>query len=274
MSYALSFKPDAAVEVGLDEAGRGSLFGRLYVGAVVFAKEEEDFFDHGATLKTIRDSKTLTPRNRAILYDYIQEAALDKAVAFAEAAEVDEFNVLQADLRCMHRALDSLTIPVDRILVDGDHWKPWRNKDNDGRDQTCELRHTSEHPVRLGERDTVNIKQSQGWQNGQTSDRDVEAHTIVDGDASYLSIAAAGILAKVAHDEWITEVCATHPEWVEHYGLLGNKGYGTAAHMRGLQLHGATEEHRRSFAPVARALGLTVKEKSKAPKKGRWAGED
>jgi len=134
----------------------------------------------------------------------------------------------------MHRALDSLTIPVDRILVDGDHWKPWRNTDG----------------------------------------RDVEAHTIVDGDASYLSIAAAGILAKVAHDEWITEVCGTHPEWVEHYGLLGNKGYGTAAHMRGLQLHGATEEHRRSFAPVARALGLTVKEKSKAPKKGRWAGED
>ncbi len=235
MPYALSFKSDAAVEVGLDEAGRGSLFGRLYVGAVVFAKDEEDFFDHGATLKTIRDSKTITPRQRAILYDYIQEAALDKAVAYAEAAEVDEFNVLQADLRCMHRALDSLTIPVDRILVDGDHWKPWRGADG----------------------------------------RDVEAHTIVDGDASYLSIAAAGILAKVAHDEWITEACTAHPDWAEHYGLLGNKGYGTAAHMRGLQLHGVTEEHRRSFAPVARALGLTVKEKSKGgARKGRWAGED
>jgi ribonuclease HII len=234
MSYALAFKPDAAVEVGLDEAGRGSLFGRLYVGAVVFAKDEENFFDHGATLNTIRDSKTLTPRKRAILYDYIQEAALDKAVAFAEAAEVDEFNVLQADLRCMHRALDSLTIPVDRILVDGDHWKPWRNAEG----------------------------------------LSVEAHTIVDGDASYLSIAAAGILAKVAHDEWITEVCGAHPEWVEHYGLLGNKGYGTAAHMRGLQLHGATEEHRRSFAPVARALGLAVKEKTRSAKKGTWAGED
>lgn len=218
----------------MDEAGRGSLFGRLYVGAVVFAKDEENFFDHGATLNTIRDSKTLTPRKRAILYDYIQEAALDKAVAYAEATEVDEFNVLQADLRCMHRALDSLTIPIDRILVDGDHWKTWRNAEG----------------------------------------RDIEAHTIVDGDASYLSIAAAGILAKVAHDEWITEACAAHPEWDEHYGLLGNKGYGTAAHMRGLQLHGATEEHRRSFAPVAKALGLAVKEKTRAVKKGRWAGDD
>ena len=164
MSYSLSFKPDALVEVGLDEAGRGCLFGRLYVGAVVFAKDEEDFFDHGATLATIRDSKTLSARKRAILYDYIQEAALDKAVAYAESTEVDEFNVLQADLRCMHRALDALTIPVHRILVDGDHWKPWRR---DG--------------------------------------KDVEAHTIVDGDASYLSIAAAGILAKEARDAWVAD---------------------------------------------------------------------
>jgi ribonuclease HII len=235
MPYALSFKPDSNVEVGLDEAGRGCLFGRLYVGAVVFAKDEEDFFDHGAALKTIRDSKTLSARKRGILYDYIEEAALDKAVAFAESTEVDEFNVLQADLRCMHRALDSLTIPVQRILVDGDHWKPWRGPDG----------------------------------------RDVEAHTLVDGDASYLSIAAAGILAKVARDEWIAEVCNTHPEWNEYYGLLSNKGYGTAAHMHGIQLHGVTEEHRRSYAPVARALGLTVKEKTKgAAKKGQWVGEE
>lgn len=234
MPYALSFKPDSQVEVGLDEAGRGCLFGRLYVGAVVFAKDETDFFDNGDTLKTIRDSKTMSAKQRAILFDYIHDAALDKAVAYAECAEVDEFNVLQADLRCMHRALDSLTIPVDRILVDGDHWKPWRHEG-----------------------------------------RDVEAHTLVDGDATYLSIAAAGILAKVAHDDWIAEVCAAHPEWHERYGLLSNKGYGTAAHMRGIQLHGVTEEHRRSFAPVARSLGLAVKEKGAARggKKG-WAGED
>jgi ribonuclease HII len=236
MSYSLSFKPDAAVEVGLDEAGRGCLFGRLYVGAVVFAKDEEDFFDQGAALKTIRDSKTLSERKRGILYDYIQEAALATSIAYAEVDEIDHYNVLQADLRCMHRALDALTIPIDRILVDGDHWKPWSAK---------------EGPV--------------------------EAHTIVDGDASYLSIAAAGILAKVARDTWVKEVCAAHPEWEERYGLVSNKGYGTAAHMRGIQLHGVTDQHRRSYAPVARALGLAVKEK-KGPRttkgRGQWAGED
>jgi ribonuclease HII len=236
MSYNLSFKPDAAVEVGLDEAGRGCLFGRLYVGAVVFAKDEEDFFDNGETLKTIRDSKTISERKRGILYDYIQEAAIATSVAYAEVDEIDTHNILQADLRCMHRALDALAVPVDRILVDGDHWKPWVSKGSNG--------------------------------------KEVEAHTIVDGDASYLSIAAAGILAKVARDTWVQEMCVANPDWNERYGLASNKGYGTAAHMRGIQLHGVTDQHRRSYAPVAKALGLAVKDKSKGPKKGRWAGQD
>ena len=63
---------DDSVEVGLDEAGRGSLWGRLYVGAVVMSPEDEAYFDNGATLKLIRDSKKLTPRRRAVLYDWIR----------------------------------------------------------------------------------------------------------------------------------------------------------------------------------------------------------
>ena len=239
MAYALSFQNDDAVEVGLDEAGRGCLFGRLYVGAVVFPKELDDFFDQGAALHMIKDSKVLTDRKRRILYDYIQECALDKAVAFAEATEVDEHNVLVADMRCMHRALNALTVPVNRILVDGDVWKPWTNEDGEV----------------------------------------VEAHTVVDGDATYLSIAAAGILAKVARDRWVEEMCATHPEWDAHYSLVKNKGYGTAAHMKGLKEHGVTDHHRRSFAPVRAALGLPVAEKQtkgsrSKPKAGVWAGQD
>ena len=213
--YKLRYKEDDAIEVGVDEAGRGCLFGRLYVGAVVFSDDKEAFFDHGATLETIKDSKVITKRRRDILYDYIQDCALDKAVGFAEAAEVDEVNVLQADLNCMHRTLDSLqNVPVSRILVDGDHWRPYR---------------------------------------------DTEGYAIVDGDAQYLAIAAAGILAKVARDRWVASVVVEHPEWDERYGLGSNMGYGTAAHMKGLSEHGATSEHRRSFRPVRDVLGLKGK---------------
>lgn len=230
--YKLRYKEDDAVEVGLDEAGRGCLFGRLYVGAVIFSNSTEDFFDHGVALKDIKDSKLLTKRRRDILYDYIQECALDKAVAFAEAEDVDRLNVLQADLTTMHRALDSLQIPIDRVLVDGNHWRPYK---------------------------------------------ETEGYAIIDGDAQYLSIAAAGILAKVARDRWIESVVASHPEWETWYGLQSNMGYGTAKHLKGIETFGVTSEHRRSFAPVRKALGFPVKEKvvkgkGKEKEKSGWMG--
>lgn len=231
-TYKLRYADDDVVEVGLDEAGRGCLFGRLYVGAVVFSNDLEDFFDHGAALNTIKDSKILTRRKREILYDYVQECALDTAVAYAEAEEVDRVNVLQADLACMHRALDTLVVPPQRILVDGDHWKPYK---------------------------------------------DTEGHTIVDGDAQYLSIAAAGILAKVARDRWVEEMVVAHPEWDAHYGLSTNMGYGTSAHLKGLSEHGATEQHRKSFAPVRAVLGLSAPARggAGAPKSAvkQWLGD-
>jgi len=226
-SYKLRYKDDDIVEVGLDEAGRGCLFGRLYVGAVVFSNDKEDFFDQGVALNEIRDSKVITKRKRDILFDYIHECALDKAIAFATAKEVDEQNVLQADLTAMHRALDSLQVPVQRVLVDGDHWRPYK---------------------------------------------DSEAHTIIDGDAQYLAIAAAGILAKVARDRWIEDIVKEFPDYDTRYGLSTNMGYGTAAHMKGLSEFGATDEHRRSFAPVRAVMGLPTKEKFVKGKK-RWLGE-
>jgi len=223
--YKLRYKQDDVVEVGLDEAGRGCLFGRLYVGAVIFSNELDNFFDHGSTLNEIRDSKLLTKRKRAILYDYIQECALDKTVAYADVDDVDRLNVLQADLMTMHKALDQLIIPVERVLVDGDHWKPYK---------------------------------------------DTEGYAIVDGDAQYLAIAAAGILAKVSRDRWIESVVAEHPEWDTWYGLSTNMGYGTQKHMDGLKQYGVTSEHRKSFAPVRVAMGLTVKDKVNKGKK--WEG--
>ena len=95
---------DGQVEVGLDEAGRGSLWGRLYVGAVIMSPEDEAYFDNGAALRQIKDSKKLTPRRRAILADYIKENAIETAVAWSEPEEIDRLNILRADMAAMHRA--------------------------------------------------------------------------------------------------------------------------------------------------------------------------
>ena len=79
---------------------------------------------------------------------------------------------------------------------------------------------------------------------------DVLAEAIVSGDALVPSISAASILAKVTRDRLLRELHLQHPE----YGFDRHKGYGTEQHMQALKTHGALAVHRRSFAPVARAL--------------------
>lgn len=76
------------------------------------------------------------------------------------------------------------------------------------------------------------------------------AEAIVKGDALVPVISAASILAKVYRDRWCGEYDLQFPQ----YGFAGHKGYGTAAHLTALRLHGACPEHRRSFAPVAGVL--------------------
>jgi Ribonuclease HII len=74
--------------------------------------------------------------------------------------------------------------------------------------------------------------------------------TLIGGDGLSVSIAAASIVAKVTRDRLMAELHQTHPQ----YGWDRNKGYGTAAHLEALRLHGATPHHRKSFAPVHNIL--------------------
>lgn len=76
------------------------------------------------------------------------------------------------------------------------------------------------------------------------------AEAVVKGDARIPAISAASILAKVARDAEMLQLHARHPE----YGFDRHKGYPTALHMSTLAEHGPLPSHRRSFAPVARAL--------------------
>ena len=215
--------PDGCVEVGLDEAGRGSLWGRLYVGAVILSPDNDDYPDEGELLRQITDSKKLSRKRRAVLATYIRENAVASVVTFADAAEVDRLNVLQADMAAMGRALDAIAamVPVQRVLVDGDTAPGWIPSLEAGAMLTT---------------DTVDVI------------------PIVEGDAHVVSIAAASILAKEAHDTWVHDMIAADPSLHERYGFGTNMGYGTAAHIAGLQTWGAHAEHRRSFAPVRRVV--------------------
>ena len=67
------------------------------------------------------------------------------------------------------------------------------------------------------------------------------------GDNTYSFIAAASILAKCAHDEYIEELCNEYPILDERYGLKANVGYGTKKHMDGIKEYGITQWHRKTY---------------------------
>jgi len=73
---------------------------------------------------------------------------------------------------------------------------------------------------------------------------------LVKGDSRIAAISAASILAKVARDREMLELHERHPQ----YGFDRHKGYPTAAHLEALARHGPCPQHRRSFAPVRRAV--------------------
>lgn len=74
--------------------------------------------------------------------------------------------------------------------------------------------------------------------------------TVVGGDSLHGQISAASILAKVARDRLMCELAVAFPQ----YGFERHKGYPTRDHIQSLNLHGVTEHHRRSFAPVRQAM--------------------
>lgn len=100
---------------GADEAGAGPLAGRVYGAAVVLPKG----WDH----PYLNDSKKVTEKRRQVLYDRILDQALAWSVAWAEAEEIDEINILNARMLAMDRAIQGLSLPPDLALIDGNRAK-------------------------------------------------------------------------------------------------------------------------------------------------------
>ena len=96
---------------GVDEAGRGPLCGPVVAAACILPD--------GFVLEGLNDSKKLTPKKRDMLFDLIRENAIAYCIAEASVEEIDELNILEADLLAMRRAIDGLSVPADIALIDG-----------------------------------------------------------------------------------------------------------------------------------------------------------
>ena len=101
---------------GVDEAGRGPIAGPVVAACVVLPPRH--------TLAGIADSKQLTPAQREALYAAITQRALAWAIGLASPREIECYNILQASLLAMRRAVLALPIPPQRVLVDGKHAIP------------------------------------------------------------------------------------------------------------------------------------------------------
>lgn len=201
-------------EIGIDEAGKGPMFGRVYAAAVVLPKmNSTDTFVH----EDLRDSKKFTSDKKLnALAKYIKEKAISWSVCYRDENAIDQFNIRQATFQAMHDSIDEAVTFLDcptsnmKLLVDGNDFKPYMFL---SRGMLKQIPHT----------------------------------TYEGGDNKFTAIAAASILAKTERDKYILDLCERNPELKEYYSIHTNKGYGTMKHLAGIREHGITKWHRKSY---------------------------
>ncbi len=153
----------------------------------------------------LNDSKQLTKRQREQLRGEIERDAVAWAVGIVTNEEIDQMNILRASITAMHRAIDQLSVRPDHLIIDGNRFYPYHDPQRDG--------------------------------------QLIPHHCIVKGDATYLAIAAASVLAKTYRDDFMTHLHQQYP----YYGWDRNAGYPTPQHRAAIRQHGTTPYHRMSF---------------------------
>ena len=110
------------IVAGVDEVGRGALFGPIFAAAVVYKKDKIP--------EGIKDSKKLTPARREFFFKKIEETAEEISVSFVSNFEIDETNIQEANIKCMREAVLKLKSKFDTVYVDGYRIKglPYKQK--------------------------------------------------------------------------------------------------------------------------------------------------
>jgi ribonuclease HII len=198
-------------EIGLDEAGRGPLFGPVVAGCVIW----EDSYNNIEGVELIIDSKKLSIKKRKIALDWIKKNVKYYGLGVVDNKIIDEINILEATKMAMNLALRELELKLEQdkktklnkkiLVIDGCNWK---------------------------DKDFMGYK----------------VNSIVGGDDKIKSIACASILAKEHHDELVVSLVNNNQDLnLDKYDLLKNKGYGTKKHIDAIKMYGYSDYHRKSF---------------------------
>ncbi|ALF58627.1 ribonuclease HII [Psychrobacter urativorans] len=238
--YPNSSKQDfqtSPLKIGVDEAGRGPLLGSVNVAAAILPNMWSDLIENkplqDTELSILTDSKQLSEKKRDILYPLVQQHAVGYLIADIPAAVIDQVNILQATMLGMRLCTEGLLVALASQLQAMTNDAPSNIK--------AELLFDGNRYPELD----YSMLAKKGIEKSS-----IDCQAWVKGDARHTSIAAASILAKVSRDQTMYELDAKYPQ----YGIAQHKGYPTKAHMQAIDNHGVLPEHRRSFAPVRRAL--------------------
>jgi ribonuclease HII len=221
------------IECGTDEAGRGCLAGPVTAAAIILqspnltlTKEEKKLEQF--VFESINDSKQLTEKKRFELRPII-ENLFDFAFTHIQNDEIDEINILNASMKAMQECVLNLKTRPEFIIVDGN--RPINGKL--GMKQTTGKIFTSEE---------IEILKS------------IPSTSIIKGDAKFLSIAAASILAKTYRDDFMDKIHEEFPM----YNWKKNKGYPTKEHREAIRKYGITKYHRKTFRLLPEQLSLDL----------------
>jgi len=221
------------IECGTDEAGRGCLAGPVSAAAIILQspninltkaqkKQEQLLF------QTLNDSKQLSKKKRFELRPII-ESLFDFSVTHIYNEEIDEINILNASMKAMQESILKLATLPEYIIVDGN--RPLNGK--------------------------LGVKQTKGK---IFSAKEIEIlssipnTSIIKGDATFLSIAAASILAKTYRDDFMDTIHEEFPM----YNWKKNKGYPTKEHREAIRKYGITKYHRKTFRLLPEQLVLDI----------------
>jgi ribonuclease HII len=209
------------LEAGTDEAGRGCLAGPVTAAALILPLEFEN--------SVLNDSKQLSEKTREQLRPIIEQQAITFAVTHLFPNEIDEINILNASMKAMQESILKLSVVPNFIIVDG----------NRKLNAKLGLKSLVGKTFSLEEMELL---------------KSIPNESIIKGDAKYLSIAAASVLAKTYRDEYMNRIHEEYPM----YNWKQNKGYPTKEHREAIRKYGPTKYHRMTFKLLPEQLSLDL----------------
>lgn len=192
------------LEMGIDEAGRGCLFGPVFIAGVILPQNIEELCENENIV--LKDSKKISKKKKEQARLFIEKYAIDYSIISKNHLIIDEKNILKTTLEGMHDVVNSIKIKPEKILVDGDKFNLYKDENGNIIDHEC----------------------------------------VIGGDNTYMSIAAASILAKTYKDNYIKNIVSEYPD-LNKYDLLNNSGYGTKNHLNSIEQYGISDFHRKTF---------------------------